>query len=304
MTLTFCNFTLLLFQPLHDDRCVHQCVSSKVRLDIRVIIDCVRPQDLMWISLFQVTPSDRTQQDTKARDLETSFSAEGAWTAGSEFAQTPDEGLNKLEDFNRIGSNKSLSKSKRVKSFIQKKCKDFSNSFSGSHGEGGSESTATVLPRSKSTSRASSEVSTTSWYVANDYHSDEEVFNHVTVVKVGVEVRDSLNVTTVTVAEPELVKVTEPDSAKTDCDNVDSRNEGGTVVDEPLRKLSDSDSDEDHYFLAPDVPQDQQQIVNSEEAQVNLEDTGQREIDHVDEAQLMPLSEVSKIFCIMFTSSK
>lgn len=277
--------------------CVHE-----VRLDIRVITEWVGPQDLMSISLLQVTPSERSQQDAKVRELEASFSADGAWTAGSEFAQTPDEGLSKLEDFNRIGSCKSLSKSKRVKSFIQKKCKDFSNSFSGSsHGEGSSESTATVLPRSKSTSRANSEVSTTSWYVANDYHSDEEVLNHVTVVKVGVEVRDSPNVTTVTVAEPELVKATEPDSAKTDCDNIDSRNEGGTKTD-PGRKLSDSDSDEDPFFLAQEVPHDDSDNKTVEDVldeYVSQYETGSEE-KSVDEAPVIPVTEVSFILNIIY----
>lgn len=216
--------------------------------------------------LLQVTPSERSHQDVRARDLEASFSAEGAWTAGPEFAaRTPDEGLNKLDDFNRIGSNKSLSRSKRVKSFIQKKCKDLSNSF-GSHGDGCSEPPqASVAPRSKSTSRASSDVSTTSWYVANDYHSDEEVLNHVTVVKVGVDVRDTQNVSTVSVAqpEPEVVKVAEPDSVQVSSDNIDSRNEGGTEevkdnLDEskPEEAPTPHDSDNETFVLAPDFPDD------------------------------------------------
>ncbi|XP_054273864.1 pleckstrin homology domain-containing family G member 4B-like isoform X2 [Macrosteles quadrilineatus] len=203
-----------------------------------------------------VTPSERSQE-ARTKDLEASFSPEGAWTAGPEFAKTPDEGLNKIDDFNRIGSNKSLSRSKRVKSFIQKKCKGISNSFG--NGEAG-ETHVAVAPRSKSTSRANSDVSTTSWYVANDYHSDEEVLNHVTVVKVGVDVRETQNVSSVAVCdEPQVVNVVE-DSVQT-TDNVDSRNEGGTDhhdSEEIKGEESLQDSDNETFILAQDCPDEEE----------------------------------------------
>ncbi|XP_046674250.1 puratrophin-1-like isoform X2 [Homalodisca vitripennis] len=218
-----------------------------------------------------VTPSERSQQDAKQRQQETSFSAEGAWTAGPEFAaKTPDEGLNKIDDFNRIGSNKSLSRSKRVKSFIQKKCKDFSNSFGSSHGDETPElGGTTVVPRSKSTSRANSELTTTSWYVANDYHSDEEVFSHVTVVKVGVEVRDTQNVTTVAIGKQELVKVDEPDSVEVS-DTVDSRNEGGTDLGKSEETLAASDCDDETFVLAQDNTEEEIAIADSDIPKENL----------------------------------
>lgn len=109
--------------------------------------------------MFQVTLTERTPQDN--RELE------GAWT------RSGDEGLNDLGDFDRNGSDKSLSKSKRVKSFIRRKCRNLSTSFVGSSrddGSAGARVTQTGVPRSKSTSREC----TTSWYVENDYHSDEE----------------------------------------------------------------------------------------------------------------------------------
>ncbi|XP_054274639.1 uncharacterized protein LOC128994254 [Macrosteles quadrilineatus] len=203
-----------------------------------------------------VTPSERSQE-ARTKDLEASFSPEGAWTAGPEFAQTPDEGLNKIDDFNRIGSNKSLSRSKRVKSFIQKKYKGISNSFG--NGEAG-ETHVAVAPRSKSTSRANSDVSTTSWYVANDYHSDEEVLNHVTVVKVGVDVRETQNVSSVAVCdEPQVVNVAE-DSVQT-TENVDSRNEGGTDhhdSEEIKGEESLQDSDNETFILAQDCPDEEE----------------------------------------------
>lgn len=210
--------------------------------------------------MLQVTPSDRSQQDVKPKESEVGYSADGAWTAGPEFSSKPpepDEGLNKIEDFNRIGSSKSLSRSKRVKSFIQKKCKDISNSFGNNHGEDNVEHTTTVLPRSKSTSRANSEMSTTSWYVANDYHSDDEVFDHVTIVPVDVDEREPLHVSTVDVgAETDVTLEPEPDTVEVCCDNVDSRTEGGTESGEKDKVVSAPvEAEEEKIGLARESPQ-------------------------------------------------
>lgn len=238
-----------LFHYTSHTRSRDEDACDAARIAIRIMTE--RGPRSYECSLLQVTPSDRSQQDVKPKESEVGNSAEGAWTAGPEFSSkspAPDEGLNKIEDFNRIGSNKSLSRSKRVKSFIQKKCKDISNSFGSNHGEDNVEQTATVLPRSKSTSRANSEMSTTSWYVANDYHSDDEVFDHVTVVAVDADVRDPLNVSTVAVGEPVATKEPEPDTVEVCCDNVDSRTEGGTD------EAAGGTTEEDDFVLAQESP--------------------------------------------------
>lgn len=237
-----------LFHYTSHTRSRAEDACDAARIAIRIMTE--RGPRSYECSLLQVTPSDRSQQDVKPKESEVGNSAEGAWTAGPEFSSkspAPDEGLNKIEDFNRIGSNKSLSRSKRVKSFIQKKCKDISNSFGSNHGDN-VEQTTTVLPRSKSTSRANSEMSTTSWYVANDYHSDDEVIDHVTVVAVDADVRDPLNVSTVAVGEPVATKEPEPDTVEVCCDNVDSRTEGGTD------EAAGGTTEEEDFVLAQESP--------------------------------------------------
>lgn len=221
-----------------------------------------------------MTPSERPHLESKARDADAVFSPEGAWKAGDEFSPqsaSDDKQTNSDNNFHRFGSNRSLSKSKRVKSFIQKKCKDVANSF-GSISEPSTDSAdqRSVVTRSKSTSRCS----TTSWYVTND--TDEEVPDHVTVLEVKPQLHDTHNVT--------VVPVEREDEAFNDV--IDSRTEGGTnnnetvvgnsatdnIVSSDTMKPEDTviadDETEEHFVLASD-----EMIINSEDISESSEET-------------------------------
>lgn len=256
---------------------------------------------------IQVTPSERPHLEGKARDADAAFSPEGAWKAGEEFSPqsaSDDTQLNSDNNFQRFGSNKSLSKSKRVKSFIQRKCKDVANSF-GSISESSTEASdqRTVVTRSKSTSRCSSEVSTTSWYVTNDCNTEEEVLDNVTVL----QVHDTQNVT--------VVPVERQDEASDDV--IDSRTEGGTnnnetvthdnecsftdsfissnvinIEDETSKNegtVTSDDGSEEHFVLASE-----EIIINSEDKNESSEEIcSTQELVQTEISNLLPNTEVS-----------
>lgn len=73
--------------------------------------------------------------------------------------------------------------------------------------------------------------------------------NHVTVVKVGVEVRGSQKVSTVNVEEPAVVEVCDTETVGSD--NVDSRTEGGTDAE---TQTNEEVGSEENFVLAQEGP--------------------------------------------------
>lgn len=251
-----------------------------------------------------MTPSERPHPESKPRDADAAFSPEGAWKSAEEFSpQSVSDSTqsNSDQNFQRFGSNKSLSKSKRVKSFLQKKCKDVANSF-GSISEPNTDQRS-VVTRSKSTSRCSSEVSTTSWYVTDECNAEEEILDHVTVLEVKTQVHD------VTVVPVER----ENDASN---DVIDSRTEGGTsdnetvvgdnecnavvssvsndvikVEDETSKNENDTvdDGSEEHFVLASE-----EMIINAEDVNECSEETySTEEVIEPEISNIPPTTEVS-----------